>query len=91
MFKIPKITHVQLIAANVHYRLFGKLIESPFHFENFDTPVVESPFLAKVVETLSSSSFANGSSGHSFRFMKYFSCPNFVKRLLLFMKIERLF
>ena len=74
MFRIAEITYTQLIAANVYYGSFGKLIESPPHLEDFEAPVVEGPSLAKVIETLVSSSPANGSSSRSFGFMKCLSC-----------------
>lgn len=72
MFRIPEITHIWLIAANVHYRSFAELIKSPFHLEDFEVPVIDGFSPAKVIKTSASSFFANGSSGLSFGFVK---CP----------------
>lgn len=96
MFKILEITHVWLIAANVYYRSFAKLIKSPFHFEDFEVPVIDGFSPAKVIKTSASSFFANSSSGLSFGFMKcspYLKATQaptsgFVKKLSPLMKIK---
>lgn len=87
--KILEITHARLVAANVYYGSFGKIIESLPHLENFKVPVVEDPFAAKVGKTLASLSFANNSSGRFFGFVKCSGCPGYVKKPFFFMEIDR--
>lgn len=72
--RIPKITHTWLVAANVHYGLFGKLIESLPHLEDFEAPIVKGSSPVKVVKTSASLSPANNSSSCFFGFVKCFLC-----------------
>lgn len=87
--RIPEITHARLVAANVHYRSFGKLIKGFSHFKNFAMPVVKGFSPTKVVKTSASSSPANGSSGYSFGFVKYTSCLGSVKKPSPLLEIEK--
>lgn len=96
MFRIPKIPHAWLITANIYYGLFVELNKSSFYLEYFEVPVINGLSSVKVVKTSASSSFANGSSGFSFRFVKYPPClkatqvptSGFVKRPSLLMEIK---
>lgn len=86
--KILEITYAQLIVANIRYELFGKLIKGLSHLEDFKTLVVKGPSFTKIIETSTSSSFANGFSGRFFGFVKYSGFLGSVKRPFLLIKIE---
>lgn len=72
--RIPKITHTWLVAANIHYGLFSKPIESLPHLEDFEAPIVKGSSPAKVIEMSTSLSPANNSSGCFFGFVKCSPC-----------------
>lgn len=72
MSRILEITHAQLVASNMHYGSYGKLIESLPHLEDFEVLVVKGFFFANVVKTPVSLSPANGSHGYFFEFVKCF-------------------
>lgn len=84
MSKILEITHTWLIAANIYYGLFSKLIKDP------EVLVIESPFSVKIFKMSASSSPANSYSGRSARFVKCFGHLGSMKGPILFMKIKGL-
>ena len=88
MSRISEITHARLITANVHYRLFGKLIEDLPHLEDFEAPVMQGSSPAKVVKTLASSSPTKGFIGRSFGFLKCAGCPSSMKESPPLIEIE---
>lgn len=76
MFRIPEKIYAWLIAAKVHYGLFGKLIKGFPHLEDFEVSVIDGLSSAKIVKTSTLSSPANDSSGRFFGFVK---CPFYLK------------
>lgn len=72
--KISKLTNARLVAANIYYRSFNKLIKSLLYLEDFKVPVVKVSSFVKDVKMSASSSPINGSSGHFFGFVKCSFC-----------------
>lgn len=71
MSRIPEITHIWLIGANVYYGLLSEFIEILLYLEKFKALIIESSPFIKIVKMLASLSSADVSYGYIFRFKKY--------------------